>query len=212
MWKKKLILSGRKWKTSAQEHERYQTIQHRARAKSIGKRSKNTPSNLSSCPFTGSSSGNLRSLPYIYIYINNVGYRLVSWDPIVRNFPNIIWYPVKGGWASIVSFFSEIHFFQESTKPFIHLSLMRAGRFTYLKKTHVCFEHLKMQDFPPKKWCLIEPLLKNNAQTIFQGSTPWVTQILNNVIVWMVLYCGHKLLGVKKNWGLNGKIWKINWP
>ena len=64
-----LILRGRKWKTSAQEHERYQTIRHRARAKSIGKRSKNTPSNLSSCLFTGSSSGNPRSLPYIYIYV-----------------------------------------------------------------------------------------------------------------------------------------------
>ena len=69
--KKILILRGRKWKTSAQEHERYQTIQHRARAKSIGKRSKNTPSNLSSCLFTGSSSGNLRSLPYIYTYIQS---------------------------------------------------------------------------------------------------------------------------------------------
>ena len=69
--KKHLILRGRKWKTSAQEHERYQTIQHRARAKSIGKRSKNTPSNLSSCLFTGSSSGNLRSLPYIYIYTHD---------------------------------------------------------------------------------------------------------------------------------------------
>ena len=57
---------------------------------------------------------------------NNVGYRLVSWDPIVRNFPKIIWYPVKGGWASIVrivflrSIFSRKHkalyppFFDES--------------------------------------------------------------------------------------------------
>ena len=68
--KKSLILRGQKWKTSAQEHERYQTIQHRARAKSIGKHSKNTPSNLSSCLFTSSSSGNLRSWPYIYIYIH----------------------------------------------------------------------------------------------------------------------------------------------
>ena len=31
------------------------------------------------------------------IYKNNVGYRLVSWDPIVINFPKIIQYPVRGG-------------------------------------------------------------------------------------------------------------------
>ena len=53
-----------------------------------------------------------------------------------------------------------------------------------------------------KNRCLIKPLLKkkrNSTQTIFQGSTPWVTQILNNVIVWMVLYCAHKLLRWKRN-------------
>ena len=37
--------------------------------------------------------------------ICDFGYRLVSWDPIVRNFPKIMWYPGKGGWASIVMFF-----------------------------------------------------------------------------------------------------------
>ena len=39
------------------------------------------------------------------MHVCNVGYRLVSWDPIVGNFPKIIWYPVKGGWASIVRLF-----------------------------------------------------------------------------------------------------------
>ena len=29
--------------------------------------------------------------------------------------------------------------------------------------------------------------------------TLWVAQLLNNIIVWMVLYCEHPLLGVKKN-------------
>ena len=43
--------------------------------------------------------------------------------------------------------------------------------------------------------CLIKPLLKNSTQTIFQGGTPWVTQILNNVIVWMVPYCAQNHLG-----------------
>ena len=63
------------------------------------------------------------------IYKNNVGYRLVSWDPIVINFPKIIQYPVRGGVGLYCEmFFSEIHFFQESTHPFIHLSLMKAGR------------------------------------------------------------------------------------
>ena len=28
--------------------------------------------------------------------------------------------------------------------------------------------------------------------------TLWVAQLLNNIIVWMVLYCEHPLLGVKK--------------
>ena len=32
----------------------------------------------------------------------------------------------------------------------------------------------------------------------FQGGTSWVAQLLNNIIVWMVLYCEHQLLGVKK--------------
>ena len=39
---------------------------------------------------------------------------------------------------------------------------------------------------------------KNSIQTIFQGYTSWVAQLLNNIIVWMVLYCEHQLLGVKK--------------
>ena len=46
--------------------------------------------------------------------------------------------------------------------------------------------------------CLIKPLLKNNIQTIFQGGTWWVAQLLNNMNVWMVLYCAQQLLGLKK--------------
>ena len=34
---------------------------------------------------------------YVYIHMYNVGYRLVSLDPIVILFPKFIGYPVKGG-------------------------------------------------------------------------------------------------------------------
>ena len=63
-----------------------------------------------------------------------------------------------------------------------------------------------MQGFPNNR-CPIKPLLKNSAQICFQGSTPWVTQILNNVIVWMVLYCAHKLLGWKKSQPIIHLLW-----
>ena len=47
--------------------------------------------------------------------------------------------------------------------------------------------------------CLIKPLFKNTSpKQFFEGGTPWVTKILNNVIVSMVLYCAQKLLGEKK--------------
>jgi len=46
--------------------------------------------------------------------------------------------------------------------------------------------------------CLIKSLLKNSIQTIFQGGTPWVAELLNNMDVWMVLYCAQQLLGLKK--------------
>ena len=40
---------------------------------------------------------------------------------------------------------------------------------------------------------------KGSIQTIFQGGTSWVAQLLNNIIVWVLLYCEHQLLGMKKN-------------
>ena len=39
---------------------------------------------------------------------------------------------------------------------------------------------------------------KKHIQTIFQGGTSWVAQLLNNIIAWVVSYCEHQLLGVKK--------------
>ena len=56
---------------------------------------------------------------------------------------------------------------------------------------------LKCKDFQIIR-CLIKPLLKNSTQTIFQGGTPWVAELLNNMNVWMVLYCAQQLLGLKK--------------
>ena len=84
---------------------------------------------------------------------------------------------------------------KKKTKPFLHLSLAKAGPFTL--ESNVCLKALKCKVFQIIR-CLIKPLLKNSIQTIFQGGTSWVAQLLNSIIVWMVLYCEHKLLGVKK--------------
>ena len=85
---------------------------------------------------------------------------------------------------------------KKKTKPFLHLSLGKAGPFTL--ESHICVKALKCKLFQIIR-CLIKPLLKNSTQTIFQGDTSWLAQLLNNIIVWMVLYCEHQLLGVKKN-------------
>ena len=83
----------------------------------------------------------------------------------------------------------------KKTKPFLHLSLSKSGAFTL--ESHICVKALKCKVFQIIR-CLIKPLLKNSTQTIFQGDTSWLAQLLNNIIVWMVLYCEHQLLGVKK--------------
>ena len=84
---------------------------------------------------------------------------------------------------------------EKITKPFLHLSLGKAGAFTL--ESHICVKALKCKVFQIIR-CLIKPLLKNSTQTVFQGDTSWLAQLLNNIIVWMVLYCEHQLLGVKK--------------
>ena len=83
----------------------------------------------------------------------------------------------------------------KKTKPFVHLSLGKASPFTL--ESHICVKALKCKISQIIR-CLIKPLLKNSIQTIFQGGTSWVAQLLNNIIVWMVFYCEHQLLGVKK--------------
>ena len=85
---------------------------------------------------------------------------------------------------------------KKKTKPFLHLSLGKADAFTL--ESYICVKTLKCKVFQIIR-CLIKPLLKNSTQTIFQGDTSWLAQLLNNIIVWMVLYCEHQLLGVKKN-------------
>ena len=84
---------------------------------------------------------------------------------------------------------------KKKQKPFLHLSLSKAGPFTL--GNHVCVKALKCKVFQIIR-CLIKPLLKNSTQTIFQGGTPWVAQLLNNMNVWMVLYCAQHLLGLRK--------------
>ena len=84
---------------------------------------------------------------------------------------------------------------KKKTKPFLHLSLGKAGPFTL--ESHIRVKALKCKVYQIIR-CLIKPFLKNSTQTIFQGGTSWVAQLLNNIIVWMVLYCEHQLLGVKK--------------
>ena len=84
---------------------------------------------------------------------------------------------------------------KKKTKPFLHLSLGKSGAFT--SESYICVKALKCKVFQIIR-CLIKPLLKNSTQTIFQGDTSWLAQLLNNIIVWMVLYCEHQLVGVKK--------------
>ena len=85
---------------------------------------------------------------------------------------------------------------KKKAKPVLHLSLGKAGPFTL--ESHICVKALKCKVF--KKWdALLNLFLKNSIQTIFQGCTSWLAQLLNNIIVWMLLYCEHQLLGVEKN-------------
>ena len=85
---------------------------------------------------------------------------------------------------------------KKQKKTFLHLSLSKAGPFTL--ESHICVKALKCKVFQIIR-CLIKPLLKINTQTIFQGDTSWVAQLLNNMNVWVVLYCAKQLLGLPKN-------------
>ena len=84
---------------------------------------------------------------------------------------------------------------EKKQKHFLHLSLCKAGPFTL--ESHIHVKALKCKIFQIIR-CIMKPILKNSTQTIFQGGTPWMAQILNNIIVWMVPYCAQQLFGVKK--------------
>ena len=84
---------------------------------------------------------------------------------------------------------------KKKQKPFFHLSFSKAGPFVL--EINICVKALKCNVFQILR-CLIKPLLKNSTQTIFQGGTPWVAELLNNMNVWVVLYCAQPLLGLKK--------------
>ena len=87
-------------------------------------------------------------------------------------------------------------------------------------ESHICVKALKCKVFQIIR-CLIKPFLKNRIQTIFQGGTSWVAQLLYNMNVWMVLYCAQQLLGLEKttkplkvNWNqlkVNWNQLKVNW-
>ena len=102
---------------------------------------------------------------------------------------SIIW---MFGWYSIVpnNFWG-----WKKIKNLLHLPSSKAGPFTF--ESHICVKALNCKVFQRIR-CLIKPLLKNSIQTIFQGGTSWVAQLLNNMKVWMVLYCSQQLLGLKK--------------
>ena len=97
------------------------------------------------------------------------------------------------GWYFIVP--NNFWGWKKNKKPFLHLSLSKAGPFTL--ENHICVKSLKCKVFQIIR-CLIKLLLKNTTQTIFHGGTPWVAQLLNNMNVWMVLYCAKQLLGLNK--------------
>ena len=56
----------------------------------------------------------------------------------------------------------------KKTKPFLHLSLGKAGPFTL--ESHIYVKALKCKVFQVIR-CLIKPLLKKSIQTIFQRGT-----------------------------------------
>ena len=58
---------------------------------------------------------------------------------------------------------------KKKQKPFLHLSLSKAGPFVL--EINICVKALKYKVFQIVR-CLIKPLLKNSIQTIFQGGTP----------------------------------------
>ena len=94
------------------------------------------------------------------------------------------------GWYSIVpnNFWG-----WKNKNPFS--TFLWAGPFTL--ENHIRVKALKCKVFQIIR-CLIKPLLKNSTQTFFQDDTSWVAQLLNNMNVWMVLYCAQQLLGLKK--------------
>ena len=127
----------------------------------------------------------------------------MSWASIVRIFSKIIEYPVNGGGGPLLwhIFFSDPFFSGRALFTFIHLSLGKAGPFTL--ESHIHGKSLKCK-VPQIMKCLIKPLLENSSQTMFQGGTPWVTQILNNIYIYnwldgtlLTLLCT-KMFGVTK--------------
>ena len=99
-----------------------------------------------------------------------------------------------GGGPLLWEVFSQIHFFQEERYPPLYTFLWE-NLSIYFRKAISMLKPWKCKVSHIIRW-LIKPLLNNSSQTIFQGGTPWVTQILKNVIVLMVPHCAQTLFGV----------------
>ena len=80
------------------------------------------------------------------------------------------------------------------------LYLFHSLFFFWLLNYFFSFFHLKnfwnSQKCPVSQniWCLIKTQLKNITQTIFQGGSPWATQIHNSVVCLRVHYCVPRIL------------------
>ena len=91
------------------------------------------------------------------------------------------------------SFFLEVKRTPKSFSPFLFLSFAN----TFLVFTFLAPFFWNSQKFPISQniGCLMKTQWKNSTQTIFQGSSPWATLILDSVFVVVVLYCVQLFFG-----------------
>ena len=93
-----------------------------------------------------------------------------------------------------VQFFFGSKKIPKSLSPFLFLSF--ANTFLFLFISSILFEFSKCL-ISQNIGCHIKTQFKNSTQTIFQGSSPWATLILNSVFVVVVLYCVQFFFGSK---------------
>ena len=101
------------------------------------------------------------------------------------------------GWGSFVERFFRSFFIFIFFSDFYFCFFQMFSDFLLFFK--ICFRLFYFFCFFQTIRCLIKSLLKNSTQIIFEGGTPWVAQILNNIIACMVPCCAQQLLGWKKH-------------